>query len=219
MTESVKIALLGAGVVGSQVARILSSQADELEPRVGRRMGLVGVGVRDTSKAREGIDPALITDDLESLVDRADVVVEVMGGMEPAGALIERALSNGKSVVSANKALLAERLGEFSRLADEHGIDLYFEAAVAGAIPIVRPLRESLVGDEVESVMGIVNGTTNFILDKMVSDGLDFEEVLAEAQALGYAEADPTADVGGHDAAAKAALLASLAFHADVKGS
>lgn len=219
MTESVKIALLGAGVVGSQVARILSSQADELEPRVGRRMELVGVGVRDTSKAREGIDPALITDDLESLVDRADVVVEVMGGMEPAGALIERALSNGKSVVSANKALLAERLGEFSRLADEHGIDLYFEAAVAGAIPIVRPLRESLVGDEVESVMGIVNGTTNFILDKMVSDGLDFEQVLAEAQALGYAEADPTADVGGHDAAAKAALLASLAFHADVKGS
>lgn len=219
MSESLKVGLLGAGVVGSQVARILSEQAGELEARIGRRLVLSGVGVRDLSKERPGIDPALLTDDLESVVDGADVVIEVMGGIEPAGALVRRALTQGASVVTANKALLAEHLGEFSELADANEADLYFEAAVAGAIPIVRPLRESLVGDEVYKVMGIVNGTTNYILDKMVTTGLDFDDALAQAQELGYAEADPTADIEGHDAAQKAALLAGLAFHSDVKGS
>ncbi|NLE96528.1 MAG: homoserine dehydrogenase [Propionibacterium sp.] len=219
MSEPLKIALLGAGVVGSQVARILDEQAGELEARVGRPLEIIGVGVRDVAKERPGIDPSLITADLEPLVEAADVVIEVMGGMEPAGSLVRRALTSGTSVVTANKELLAENLAEFSSLADASGADLYFEAAVAGAIPIVRPLRESLVGDEVYEVMGILNGTTNFILDKMITSGLEFDEALQQAKDLGYAEADPTADVGGHDAAAKAALLAGLAFHSDVKGS
>lgn len=219
MADPLKVGLLGAGVVGSQVARILMSESDELEARVGRRLEISGVGVRDLEKDRPGIDRELLTTDLESVVEGADVIVEVMGGLDPARALLARALTSGTSVVTANKALLAEHLVELSVLADRGGADLYFEAAVAGAIPIVRPLRESLVGDEVKSVMGILNGTTNFILDKMITDGLEFEEALAEAQALGYAEADPTADVGGHDAAAKAAILAGLAFHTEVKGS
>ena len=217
--EALKIGLLGAGTVGTQVARIIADEADELEQGVGRRLELVGVGVRDLDKERPGLDPDVLTTDLESVVDRADLVVEVMGGPEPAGALVRRALERGSSVVTANKALLGERLIELSDLADEHDADLYFEAAVAGAIPIIRPLRESLVGDEVTSVIGIVNGTTNYILDRMVSDGSTFDDALAQAQSLGYAEADPTADVEGDDAASKAALLAALAFHTNVKGS
>ena len=217
--EALKIGLLGAGTVGTQVARIIADEADELEQRVRRRLELVGVGVRDLDKERPGLDPDVLTTDLESVVDRADLVVEVMGGPEPAGALVRRALERGSSVVTANKALLGERLIELSDLADEHDADLYFEAAVAGAIPIIRPLRESLVGDEVTSVIGIVNGTTNYILDRMVSDGSTFDDALAQAQSLGYAEADPTADVEGDDAASKAALLAALAFHTNVKGS
>lgn len=217
--EALKVGLLGAGTVGTQVARIIIDQAEELEQRVGRPLRLTGIGVRDLEKERPGIDPALLTTDLESVVDGADVVVEVMGGLEPAEALVRRALERGSSVVTANKALLGERLMELSELADANNADLYFEAAVAGAIPIMRPLRESLVGDEVTSVIGIVNGTTNYILDKMVSTGMGFDEALEQAQALGYAEADPTADVEGHDAASKAALLAALAFHTNVKGS
>lgn len=217
--EALKVGLLGAGTVGTQVARIIIDQAAELEQRVGRPLRLTGIGVRDLEKERPGIGPALLTTDLESVVDGADVVVEVMGGLEPAEALVRRALERGSSVVTANKALLGERLLELSELADANNADLYFEAAVAGAIPIIRPLRESLVGDEVTSVIGIVNGTTNYILDKMVSTGMGFDEALEQAQALGYAEADPTADVEGHDAASKAALLAALAFHTNVKGS
>ena len=217
--EALKVGLLGAGTVGTQVARIIIDQAEELEQRVGRPLRLTGIGVRDLEKERPGIDPALLTTDLESVVDGADLVVEVMGGLEPAEALVRRALERGSSVVTANKALLGERLMELSELADANNADLYFEAAVAGAIPIMRPLRESLVGDEVTSVIGIVNGTTNYILDKMVSTGMGFDEALEQAQALGYAEADPTADVEGHDAASKAALLAALAFHTNVKGS
>nr|WP_108871897.1 homoserine dehydrogenase [Tessaracoccus timonensis] len=217
--EALKVGLLGAGTVGTQVARIIIDQAEELEQRVGRPLRLTGIGVRDLEKERPGIDPALLTTDLESVVDSADVVVEVMGGLEPTEALVRRALERGSSVVTANKALLGERLIELSELADANNADLYFEAAVAGAIPIIRPLRESLVGDEVTSVIGIVNGTTNYILDKMVSTGMGFDEALQQAQSLGYAEADPTADVEGHDAASKAALLAALAFHTNVKGS
>ncbi len=221
MTKPLKVALLGAGVVGSQVARIIVDQGDTLESRIGRRLELVGVGVRNLDMPRPGIDPELLTDDLDGLVSRGDldVVIELIGGIEPARGLVLKAIEHGASIVTANKAMLADDLGALSAAARDNGVDLYYEAAVAGAIPIIRPLRESLVGDEITEVMGIVNGTTNFILDKMVTDGVSFADALAEAQELGYAEADPTADVEGHDAAAKAAILAGLAFHTEVRGS
>ncbi|MCE1175169.1 MAG: homoserine dehydrogenase [Propionibacteriales bacterium] len=214
-----KVALLGCGVVGSQVARQLLAQAEDLRARIGRPLELVGIAVNNLGKERPGIDRELLTDDALSLASRPDVdlVIELMGGIEPARTLLLAAINAGSSVITANKALLAEDGPTIYSAAEEAGVDVYFEAAVAGAIPIVRPLRESLVGDEVTTVMGIVNGTTNFILDKMHTDGADFAEVLAEAQRLGYAEADPTADVEGFDAAAKAAILASLAFHSRVK--
>lgn len=214
-----KVALLGCGVVGSQVARLLIEQADDLRARVGRPLELVGILVRRAQVERPGIDPALLTTDAQALLGRGDidVVVELLGGIEPARSLILDAIAAGASVVTANKALLAEDGPTIYSAVEEAGVDLYYEAAVAGAIPIVRPLRESLVGDEVTAVMGIVNGTTNYILDKMHTERADFAEALADAQRLGYAEADPTADVEGFDAAAKAALLASLAFHSRVK--
>ena len=213
------VALLGGGTVGSQVARLLRESADDLAARAGATLRLVGVGVRDAAKTREGIDPELLTDDLEALASSgADVVVEVMGGIEPARSLILAAMAAGSSVVTANKALLAEDGGTLHAAAEKHGVDLYYEASVAGAIPLLRPLRESLAGDKVRRILGIVNGTTNFILSKMDEDGADYADVLAEAQALGYAEADPTADVEGYDAAAKAAILAGLAFHTRVRG-
>lgn len=213
-----RIALLGYGVVGSAVARLLTEHADDLAARVGRAMELAGIAVRRAGIERPGVDPALFTTDAEALVARPDVdlVVEVIGGIEPARGLILHAMAHGASVVTANKALLAEDGPRLFEAAEAAGVDLYYEAAVAGAIPIIRPLRESLVGDDVTTVMGIVNGTTNFILDKMHTEGSSFDEVLAEAQALGYAEADPTADVEGFDAAAKAAILAGLAFHSRV---
>lgn len=214
-----KVALLGCGVVGSQVARQLLEQADDLRARIGRPLELVGIAVRRLSLERPGIDPALLTDDALALAGRADVdlVIELMGGVEPARSLILAAIGAGSSVITANKALLAEDGPTIYSAAEAAGVDVYYEAAVAGAIPIVRPLRESLVGDEVTAVIGIVNGTTNFILDKMHTAGADFASVLDEAQRLGYAEADPTADVEGYDAAAKAAILSSLAFHSRVK--
>jgi homoserine dehydrogenase len=213
---TLRVALLGCGVVGSQVARLLTQQADDLAARVGAPLELVGVAVRDVSLPRDGVDPSLLTTDAEELVSRADVVVEVMGGIEPARSLILRAIEHGASVVTANKALLAQDGPTLYSAADAAGVDLYFEAAVAGAIPIVRPVRESLAGDTVKRVLGIVNGTTNYVLDRMATDGLDLDQAVKEAQALGYAEADPTADVEGFDAAAKAAILASLAFHTRV---
>jgi homoserine dehydrogenase len=213
-----RVALLGCGVVGSEVARLLTEQAVDLQARVGRPLELVGIAVRRSNRARPGIDPTLFTTDAEALVARSDIdlVIEVIGGIEPARSLILTALGRGASVVTANKALLAEDGATLFAAAERAGVDLYFEASVAGAIPIIRPLRESLVGDEITSVMGIVNGTTNFILDKMDTDGAGFAETLTEAQELGYAEADPTADVEGFDAGAKAAILASLAFHTRV---
>ena len=212
-----RVALLGCGVVGSEVARLLIGQASDLQARVGRPFELVGIAVRRTNRPRPGIEPSLFTTDGEALLaGGVDLVIEVIGGIEPARTLILSALRHGASVVTANKALLAEDGATLYAAAERAGVDLYFEAAVAGAIPIVRPLRESLVGDEITSVIGIVNGTTNFILDKMDSDGAGFAETLAEAQELGYAEADPTADVEGFDAAAKAAILASLAFHSRI---
>lgn len=210
----VKIAILGCGTVGTQVVRLLTEQREDLSARVGAPVDIAGIYVRDTSVPRDEVVPvSLLTSDAEALVDSADVVVEVMGGDEPARTLILRALAAGTGVVTANKALLATRGAELYEAADEAGADLYFEAAVAGAIPLVRPVRESLAGDHVTRILGIVNGTTNYVLDEMTSKGLDYADVVSEAQRLGYAEADPTADVGGHDAAAKAAILASLAFH------
>jgi homoserine dehydrogenase len=212
------VALLGGGTVGSQVARLLTESADDLAARTGARLRVVGVGVRDTVRPRDGIDAGLLTDDIAGLAaSGADIVVEVLGGIEPARSLILAAMEAGSSVVTANKALLAEDGATLFAAAEKHGVDLYYEASVAGAIPLLRPLRDSLAGDKVRRVLGIVNGTTNFILSAMDDNGADYADVLAEAQALGYAEADPTADVEGYDAAAKAAILASLAFHTRVR--
>jgi homoserine dehydrogenase len=214
-----RVALLGCGAVGSEVYRLLGQQADDLAARVGAPLQVVGVAVRDPGRERAVPVPArLLTADAAGLVTRADVdiVVEVIGGIEPARSLLLAALRTGKSVVTANKALLGADAAAMHRAAREHGADIFYEAAVAGAIPLLRPLRESLAGDAVRRVLGIVNGTTNYILDKMDSSGADFADALAEAQALGYAEEDPSADVGGFDAAAKAAILASLAFHTRV---
>jgi len=216
---TLKVALLGCGVVGTEVARLLTEQADDLALRVGARLELAGIAVRRVGHRRAAtIDRSLLTADAEALAARPDVdiVVEVIGGIEPARSLLLVALKGGKPVVTANKALLAENGAEIYASAREYGADLYYEASVAGAIPLLRPLRESLAGDTVHRVLGIVNGTTNFILDRMDSSGAGFAESLEEAQALGYAEADPTADVEGFDAAAKAAILASLAFHTPV---
>lgn len=211
-----KIAVLGAGTVGSQVVRLLQEQGADLSARVGAELKIIGVAVKDPARSRHGINPNLLTTDSKSLVKNCDILIEVMGGIEPAKSLILEAMQNGASVVTANKALLARHGPELLVAADKAGVDLYFEASVAGAIPLLRPIRESLAGDTVNRVMGIVNGTTNFILSKMETDGADYQDVLAEAQSLGYAESDPTADVEGHDAAAKAAILATLAFHTPV---
>ncbi|WP_039933665.1 homoserine dehydrogenase [Streptomyces viridochromogenes] len=218
-TRPLKVALLGCGVVGSEVARIMTTHADDLTARIGAPVELAGVAVRRPDRVREGIAPELVTTDATALVKRGDidVVVEVIGGIEPARTLITTAFEHGASVVSANKALLAQDGAALHAAADEHDKDLYYEAAVAGAIPLIRPLRESLAGDKINRVMGIVNGTTNFILDKMDSTGAGYQEALDEATALGYAEADPTADVEGFDAAAKAAILAGIAFHTRVR--
>ena len=217
-----KVAVLGCGSVGSQVVRLLQEQAGDLAARVGAPVDLVGVAVRRLDAPREvEVPEGLLTTDAAGLVAREDVdlVIEVIGGIEPARTLILSALENGASVVTANKALLAEDGPTLFEAAEKAGRDLYYEASVAGAIPILRPLRESLAGDTVTRVLGIVNGTTNFILDRMDTSGAGFAEALEEAQELGYAEADPTADVEGFDAAAKAAILASLAFHSRVTAS
>ena len=218
-----RVALLGCGTVGSEVFRLLREQASDLAARVGAPLQVAGVAVRDPDgrALAAGVGRDLVTTDAMALVTRPDVdiVVEMIGGIEPARELLLAAMRTGKSVVTANKALLGADSAVMHAAAREHGADLFYEAAVAGAIPLLRPLRESLAGDAVRRVLGIVNGTTNYILDRMDSSGADFRDALAEAQALGYAEADPTADVGGYDAAAKAAILASLAFHTRVSAA
>jgi homoserine dehydrogenase len=216
--QPLRIALLGCGVVGSAVARLLTDNAEDLTARVGRPLEIVGVAVRrpDKDRSETGVDPALFTTDAAELATRADVVIEVIGGIEPARSLILSAMKHGASVVTANKALLAEDGPRLYEAAQDCDVDLYYEASVAGAIPLLRPLRESLVGDDVHRILGIVNGTTNYVLDKMDTTGAGFTDAVEQAQALGYAEADPTADVEGFDAAAKAAILASLAFHTRV---
>ncbi|NLE81339.1 MAG: homoserine dehydrogenase [Rhodococcus sp.] len=211
------VAVLGYGNVGSEVVRILRNQAADLEARVGAPLELRGVALRRISSDR-GIPEELQTTDAESLVarDDVDVVVELIGGIEVPRKLILSALNSGKSVVTANKALLAEHTGELAEAAEAKRVDLNFEASVAGAIPVIRPLTQSMAGDRITKVAGIVNGTTNYILSAMDETGADYSETLAEAGRLGYAEADPTADVEGYDAAAKAAILASIAFHTRV---
>jgi homoserine dehydrogenase len=217
---TLKVALLGCGVVGAAVYRLLAEQSADLTARAGAALEVVGVAVRDVSRPRGvAIAPGLLTTDAAALVARPDVdiVIELMGGIEPARSLLLTALNAGKSVVTANKALLASHSAVLHEAARRNNADIYYEAAVAGAIPLLRPLRESLAGDEVRRVLGIVNGTTNYILDKMDSSGADFAAALAEAQDLGYAEKDdPGTDVEGYDAAAKAAILASIAFHTEV---
>ena len=212
-----RVALLGAGSVGSQVAKLILENKDELAARVGAELQLAGVLVRDKRAARGfGIPQELITTEADQLILGADIVIEVMGGIEPARTYILAALNSGSDVITANKALLATHGSELFDVAEQVGAQLYFEAAVAGAIPIIRPLRESLAGDKVKRIMGIVNGSTNFILDRMDSTGASLEEAMAEATKLGYLEADPVLDVEGYDAAQKAAILASLAFHTEV---
>lgn len=218
---ALRIGILGAGTVGAQVIRIL--RADNLlATRAGIPLEITRVLVRDVCAPRSAeFSPELLTDCADDLFpenpeERPHIIVELMGGIEPAKTLISRALSQGISVVTANKALLATHGSELYALAEHHNAGLYCEAAVAGAIPIIRAIRESLAGDRVTKIQGIVNGTTNFILDSMSSKGLSYDVALAQAQELGYAEADPTADVEGFDAAAKCAILASLAFNAKV---
>ena len=212
--KTLRVALLGAGNVGSQVARILLEDADALAARTGARLQLVGIAVRNVDAPREVQAPrALYTTDASALVRNADIVIELMGGMEPARTLILEAIEHGATVVTGNKALLAVDGPTLYEKADAAGVQLSYEAAVAGAIPILRPITDSLAGDKITRVMGIVNGTTNYILDAMDSTGAQFADALADATRLGYAEADPTADIEGHDAAAKGAILASLAFH------
>ncbi|WP_175440248.1 homoserine dehydrogenase [Micromonospora nigra] len=215
-----RLALLGCGTVGTEVVRLLHDQSADLAARIGAPLEIAGIAVRRLGRDRGDlpVDPSLFTTDALGLIKRddVDVVIEVVGGIEPARGWLVEALRAGKSVVTANKALLAEDGAALHDAAAEGGGDLYYEASVAGAIPLLRPLRESLHGDRVTRVTGIVNGTTNFILSAMHATGAGFAEALEEATELGYAEADPTADVEGFDAAAKAAILASLAFHTRV---
>ncbi|QYG10653.1 homoserine dehydrogenase [Microbacterium sp. PAMC22086] len=212
-----RVALLGAGAVGSQVAALLLRHGDELADRAGAELELAGIAVRDVDAPRDvDLPKELFTTDAESLILGADIVIELIGGIEPARTSILQAIGSGADVITANKALLATHGPELFEAADRVGASVHYEAAAAGAIPIIRPLRDSLAGDRVVRIMGIVNGTTNYILDRMDTEGADFADVLADAQRLGYAEADPTADVEGYDAAQKAAILASLAFHTAV---
>ncbi|PDQ35887.1 MAG: homoserine dehydrogenase [Candidatus Lumbricidophila eiseniae] len=215
--RSLRVGLLGCGSVGSQVARLLLEHGEELAQRIGARIELVGIAVRDVTASRDAELPTeLFTTDARDLILRSDIVIELMGGIEPARSLVLAAIASGADVVTGNKALLAQHGPELFAAAEQVGAQLSYEAAVGGAIPIIRPLRESLAGDRVERILGVVNGTTNYILDRMDTTGASLGDALAAATALGYAEADPTADIGGYDAAQKAAILASIAFHTSV---
>ena len=215
----VRVGVLGCGTVGSSLISLVQHRCGAVAARTGLELEIARVAVRDLGRARPVELPTeVFTADAEAVVTDpgVDVVVELMGGIEPARSLVLAALEQGKPVVTANKALLASRGPELFAAADAAGVDLLFEAAVAGGIPIVRPLRESLRGEPVTRILGIVNGTTNFVLTRMAEEGVDYAEALAEAKELGFAEADPTADIEGHDAAAKLALVASIAFGAEI---
>ncbi len=218
----VQVGILGCGNVGSALVRLLADNEELIDRRVGVRLQVARVAVRDLAKTRDAnLADGVLTDDAKTIVSdpAVDVVVEIIGGVEPARTLVLDALKSGKPVVTANKELLADHGEELFEAAEAAGVDLLFEASVAGGIPLMRPLRESLVGERIRRVMGIVNGTTNYILTRMSEEGSTFADALAEAQALGYAEPDPTADVEGFDAAAKTAIIASIAFGARVVAS
>ncbi len=215
----VRVGVLGCGNVGAPLVELIAAQGAAVEARTGLRLQVTRIAVRDLAKPRPAtIDTSLLTTDPDDIVNdpEVDLVVELIGGVEPARELILSALKAGKPVVTGNKELLAAVGAELFSAAEGAGVDLLFEAAVAGGIPIIRPLRESLVGERITRVMGIVNGTTNYILTRMTEAGASYEDALAEAQELGFAEADPTADVEGYDAGAKAAIIASIAFGASV---
>ena len=216
--KMIKIGLLGLGTVGGGVYKLLERQKSEMKEKAGADIEIAGILVHDLTKKREGVDAALLTDCWEDIIqnDEIEIIIEVMGGIEPAKAMILQALNAGKNVVTANKDLVAEYGRELLDTAEEHGVDFLFEAAVAGGIPIIRPLKQCLVSNEIDEAMGIVNGTTNYILTKMYEEGMDFDEALAKATELGYAEADPTADVEGLDAGRKLAIMSSIAFHSRV---
>ena len=216
--KNIKIALLGSGTVGTGVYKLIERQKDELPHKIGANLSVSKVLVRDKNKKREGINPEHLTDQWEDIItdDDIQIIVEVMGGIEPARTYITQALQAGKNVVTANKDLMAVHGGELLDIATENGCDLLFEASVAGGIPIIRPLKQCLAGNYISEVMGIVNGTTNFILTKMTHEGMEFDEALALATELGYAEADPTADIEGYDAGRKMAIMASIAFNSRV---
>ena len=216
--KKIKIGLLGLGTVGTGVYKLINRRADIMEKTIGAELEIKKILVHNIDKKREGIDPSLLTDDWHEIIgdDEIQIVVEVMGGMEPARTIILEALRAGKNVVSANKDLIAEEGRILLDTAQENGKDFLFEAAVAGGIPIIRPLKQCLAANEISDVLGIVNGTTNYILTKMFEDGMEFEDALRQAQELGYAEADPTADVEGLDAGRKVAIMGSIAFHSRV---
>ena len=216
------IGLLGCGTVGGALVDLLDARRATITARSGVELRIGAIAVRDTAKHQDRLaDPSLLTTDTAAVVadPEVDIVVELIGGTDPALTLVRTALENGKPVITGNKELLAAHGPELYAVAAEHGVDLLFEAAVAGGIPLIRPLRESLVGEDISRVMGIINGTTNYILTKMSQEGADYADALADAQALGYAEADPTADVEGYDAGAKAAIIASIVFGVDVRSS
>ena len=213
--DTVRIGLLGCGNVGAPLVKLIDARRDDIEARTGLRLQIVKVAVRSLSRERPvEFGEGVLTRDAAEVVESpdVDVVIELIGGIEPARELILAALKSGKPVVTGNKELLANHGAELITAADAAGVDLLFEAAVGGGIPILRPLRESLAGEDISRVMGIVNGTTNFILTRMAEDGTSYADALSEAQSLGYAERDPTADVEGYDAGAKAAIIASIAF-------
>ncbi len=222
MSMKIGVGFLGAGTVGSALIRRLVLDADAISAKTGLELAVEGIAVRDIGKPREPHIPIhLVTGRPDEVVDNpaVQIVIEVIGGLEPAGRLVMRALRAGKAVVTANKELMASQGTRLLAAAETSGVSLLFEAAVGGGIPIIRPLSESLAGERITSILGIVNGTTNYIITRMVEEGIAYQEVLAEAQRLGYAEADPAADVEGADAASKAAILASLAFGTWVDGN
>jgi homoserine dehydrogenase len=217
VSQPVRLALLGAGTVGAAVARRLTERGERYAARLGRPLELVGVAVRDTARPREGVDPSLLTTDARSLVERADVVVEVMGGIEPARSLLEAAMRRGAHVVSANKQLLARHGEELHTLAAECGVGLDHEAAVMAAVPVLSVVREALAGDEITAIRGVVNGSTNYVLDLVANEGVPFDSAVRQAGELGYLEADPSEDLEGLDAAAKIVLLARTAWGGTVR--
>jgi len=216
--KKIKIGLLGLGTVGTGVYKLIRMRSDVMERTIGAQLEIKKILVHNKNKKREGVDESLLTDNWKDILEDEEIqiVIEVIGGIEPAKTMILEALKAGKNVVSANKDLIAEEGRELLDTAQEYGKDFLFEAAVAGGIPIIRPLKQCLAGNEITDVLGIVNGTTNYILTKMFEEGMEFEDALGQAQKLGYAEADPTADVEGLDAGRKVAIMASIAFHSRV---